>query len=156
MFQVVTDTFNCELNTLGYPKAARKTCSRRGNLAELPSSLFVFCSAIVAFNILATVKAALKSVHGVGKIEAGLSDYYLVEEVQGTYRGMTIALPTPFWSSFLQMNISEFAHTLKQWACKVNLKRFSSSPRGQKKRTARAEVSSAYRTEQEAEKKTNL
>lgn len=64
------------MNTLGYPKAA----------------LFVFCLAIVAFNILSTVKAALKSVHGVGKIEAGLSDYYLVEEVQGTYRGMAIAL----------------------------------------------------------------
>ena len=50
MFQVITDTFNCELNTLGYPQAA----------------LFVFCVAIVAFNILSIVKAALKSVHGVG------------------------------------------------------------------------------------------
>ena len=59
------------MNTLGYPKAA----------------LFVFCMAVVAFNILSTVKAALKSVHGVGKVEAGLSDYYLVEEVQATYRG---------------------------------------------------------------------
>jgi len=117
MFQVITDTFNCELNTLGYPKAA----------------LFVFCLAIVAFNILSTVKAALKSAHGVGKIEAGLSDYYLVEEVQGTFRGMAIALPTSLWSSFLQMNASEFALTLKHWAGSVNLKRFSSSPRGQKK-----------------------
>jgi hypothetical protein len=81
------------LNTLGYPKA----------------TLFVFCLAIVAFNILSTVKAALKSVHGVGKIEAGLSDYYLVEEVQGTFRGMAIALPTPFWSSLVEMNTVEFA-----------------------------------------------
>ena len=117
MFQVITDTFNCELNTLGYPKAA----------------LFVFCLAIVAFNILSTVKAALKSVHGAGKIEAGLSDYYLVEEVQGTYRGMAIALPTSFWLSYLQMSDKEFAQTLKQWAALVNLKRFSSSPRGKKK-----------------------
>ena len=93
MFQVITDTFNCELNTLGYPQAA----------------LFVFCVAVVAFNILSTVKAALQSVHGVGKVEAGLSDYYLVEEVASnarwtargrlalpcvgaTYRGMAIAL----------------------------------------------------------------
>jgi hypothetical protein len=117
--------------------------------------LFVFCLAIVAFNILSTVKAALKSVHGVGKIEAGLSDYYLVEEVQSTYRGMAIAkdalanplglavlkdtashkgiaLPTSFWLSYLQM--SNFrAQTLEQWAALVNLKRFSSFPRGQKK-----------------------
>ena len=117
MFQVITDTFHCELNTLGYPQAA----------------LFVFCVAIVAFNILSTVKAALKSIHGAGKIEAGLSDYYLVEEVQATYRGMAIALPAPFWSSIAQMNLIEFAQTLKQWASFVNLKRFCSSPRQKKK-----------------------
>lgn len=117
MFQVVTDTFNCELNTLGYPKAA----------------LFVFCVAIVAFNILSTVKAALKSVHGIGKVEAGLSDYYLVEEVQATYRGMAIALPTPLWLPITQMSLTEFAQTLKQWATSVNLKRFCSSPRQKKK-----------------------
>ena len=50
---------------------------------------------MVAFNILSTVKAALKAVHGGGKIEADLSDFYLVEEVQGTFRGMMIALPSP-------------------------------------------------------------
>ena len=117
MFQVITDTFNCELNTLGYPKAA----------------LFVFCVAIVAFNILSTIKAALKSVHGVGKVKAGLSDYYLVEEVQATYRGMTIALPAPLWLPIAQMSLTEFAQTLKQWATSVNLKRFCSSPRQKKK-----------------------
>ena len=117
MFQVITDTFNCELNTLGYPKAA----------------LFVFCLAIVAFYILSTVKAALKSVHGVGKIEAGLSDYYLVEEIQGTFRGLAIALPTLLWSSFVQMNASEIAHTLKKWATQVYLKRcFFFSQRSEK------------------------
>ena len=55
MFQVITDVFACELDTLGYPRAA----------------LFVFCVAVVAFNILSIVKAALKTVHGVGKIEVG-------------------------------------------------------------------------------------
>ena len=118
MFQVITDTFNCELNTLGYPKAA----------------LFVFCVAVVAFNILSSVKAALKSVHGVGKVDAGLSDYYLVEEVQATYRGMAIALPSPFWLPITQMSLVEFAQVLKRWAGLVNLKRFCSSPRQQKKK----------------------
>jgi IS4 transposase len=117
LFQVVTDVFSCELNTLGYPRAA----------------LFVFCVALVAFNILSTVKAALKSVHGTGKIEAGLSDFYLVEEVQGTFRGMMIALPASIWQLFEQMNVEAFAHTLKEWAALVNLNRFQSSPRGPKK-----------------------
>lgn len=117
MFQVITDIFSCELDTLGYPRAA----------------LFVFCVAIVAYNILATLKAALKSVHGVGKIEAGLSDFYVVEEVQATFRGMMIALPDSLWQPFGTMKIETFADTLEDWATKVNLKRFSSSPRGPKK-----------------------
>ncbi len=117
MFQVITDTFHCELNSLGYPRAA----------------LFVFCMAIVAFNILSTVKASLKSVHGVGKITAGLSDYYLVEEVQGNFRGMMIALPTPEWQPFEEMSVERFALALQQWSAQVNLKRFSSNPRSPKK-----------------------
>jgi len=121
MFQVITDTFRCELNSLGYPRAA----------------LFVFCVAIVSFNILSTVKAALKLVHGADKITAGLSDYYLVEEVQGTFRGMMIALPAPEWKPFRQMSVEQFALTLQQWAELVNLKRFSSTPRGPKKTTAK-------------------
>ena len=117
MFQVVTDVFSCELTSLGYPRAA----------------LFVFSMAVVAFNLLSTVKAALKAVHGVGKIEAGLSDFYLVEEVQGTFRGMMIALPAPSWQSFALMPVDAFALALKDWATDIDLKRFKSSPRGPKK-----------------------
>jgi hypothetical protein len=117
MFQVITDVFHCEIKTLGYPRAA----------------LFVFAMAVVAFNILSTVKAALKALHGTGKIETGLSDFYLVEEVQGTFRGMMIALPPPLWQPWADLSVTAFAQTLKQWADKVVLKRFASSPRGPKK-----------------------
>ncbi len=89
--------------------------------------------AVVAFNILSTLKAALKAVHGAGKIETGLSNFYVVEEVQGTFRGMMIALPAPEWKPSEQMAIEPFADILKAWAKKVNLKRFQSSPRGPKK-----------------------
>jgi Transposase DDE domain len=117
MFQVITDTFHCELNTLGYPKAA----------------LFVFCMALLAFNILSTVRAALKQAHGAAKIETSLSNYYVVEEVQSTFRGMSIAIPAEDWRPFAQMSIPEFAQWLLTWAEPVNLKRFQSSPRGPKK-----------------------
>lgn len=117
MFQVITDTFNCELKTLGYPKAA----------------LFVFCMALMAFNILSTVKAALKEVHGAEKIDAGLSSYYVVEEVQSNFRGMEIAIDSEEWLPFTQMSVTAFADMLRTWAGKVNLKRFLSSPRGAKK-----------------------
>ena len=121
MFQVITDTFNCELQTLGYPKAA----------------LFVFCMALMAFNILSTVKSALKDVHGAGKIESGLSNYYVVEEVQSTFRGMEIAISAEDWQPFAQMSVVSLAAFLRECATHVNLKRFLSSPRGAKKPTTR-------------------
>ncbi|MDF5733992.1 MAG: hypothetical protein PUP92_39990 [Rhizonema sp. PD38] len=65
------------MNTLGYPKVA----------------LFTFCIALVAYNVLSTVQATLRSVYGNEKIEAEISSYYLADEIKGTYRGMMIAIP---------------------------------------------------------------
>jgi hypothetical protein len=117
MFQVITDTFNCELKTLGYPKAA----------------LFTFCMALVAFNILSIVKSALKEVYGAEKIDAELSSYYVVEEVQSTFRGMEVAIESESWVCFSEMTVTTFADILRTWSAKVNLKRFLKSPRGAKK-----------------------
>lgn len=121
MFQVITDTFHCELNTLGYPRAA----------------LFVFCMALVSFNILSTVRAALKQVHGKETIETELSNYYVVEDVQSTWRGMEIAIPLEDWRIFIQMSLAEFVQSLRNCAEEVNLKRFRKSTRGPKKPTTK-------------------
>jgi Transposase DDE domain len=119
LFQTVTDTFHCELNTLGYPRAA----------------LFVFCMALFAFNILSTVRAALKEVHGAAEITENLSDYYVVEDVQATWRGLEIAILPEAWQTFQTMSDVAFAQSLRQWAEQVNLKRFRKSKRGPKKPT---------------------
>jgi IS4 transposase len=119
LFQTVTDTFHCELNTRGYPRAA----------------LFVFCMALFAFNILSTVRAALKEVHGAAEIEENLSDYYVVEDVQATWRGLEIAIPPEEWRTFQTMSDVAFAQSLRQWAERINLKRFRKSKRGPKKPT---------------------
>jgi len=117
LFQTITDTLECEINTLGYPKAA----------------LFSFCMALVAYNILSVIKAALRSVHGQGKIDAGISNYYLVEEIQSTYTGMMIAIPDIEWQFINTLAFSTFAELLKQLAAQVDLERFAKSPRGKKK-----------------------
>ena len=54
VFQTLTEALVCEINTLAYPKAA----------------LFGFCVALVADNVLATVRAALRSEHGRETVEA--------------------------------------------------------------------------------------
>jgi hypothetical protein len=121
LFQTVTDTFHCELNTLGYPRAA----------------LFVFCMALFAFNILSTVRAALKQAHGATEIEENLSDYYVVEDVQATWRGLDIAVLPEEWQTFQAMTNVAFAQSLRQWAERIDLKRFRKSKRGPKKATTK-------------------
>ena len=82
-----------EINTLGYPKAA----------------LFGFSVALVAYNVLSAVKAALRSVHGTEKIEQEVSGYYLAVEIGATYEGMMIAIPEEDWTIFSRFSIPQLA-----------------------------------------------
>jgi hypothetical protein len=118
LFQTVTENYECQIQTLGYPKAA----------------LFSFCLALVAYNILATVRGILASVHGVGKIDAGLSDYYMVDEVQGTYRGMMIAIAPEHWNVFADFEPEQLASILQDLASRVRLKSFLKHTRAPKKK----------------------
>lgn len=117
LFQVLTENLCCEINTLGYPKAA----------------LFTFCIALVAYNILSTVQAALRSVHGTEKIQTEVSSYYLADEIKGTYRGMMIAIPPQEWSVFQNFTFTELSQILKHLAGKVSLRAFRRHPRSPKK-----------------------
>jgi hypothetical protein len=89
--------------------------------------------ALVTYNILATMKYILSVVHGWGKIEMGISDYYLVDEIQGTYRGMIIAVPEEDWCLMSQLEDSEMVEWLKFLAKNVRLRHFRKTPRTQKK-----------------------
>ena len=109
--------FHSEINTLGYPKAA----------------LFGFCLALVAYNVLAVVLAALRGVHGQQTVDEEVSLYYLANEVATTYRGMMIAIPEVEWDVFYRMSASDMAVTLLDLAKRVNIRAFRKSPRGPKK-----------------------
>jgi hypothetical protein len=119
LFLSVTQNFECEIEALAYPKAA----------------LFSFSLALVTYNILATLKVALASMYGVETIETKVSDFYLVDELQGTYRGMMIAIPPQHLQQFRTLSLAEFALLLKQLAAEVDLKRFLKQPRNRKSKT---------------------
>ena len=129
LFQIVTKNFEGEIQTLGYPKAA----------------LFSFCLALVSYNILAVVRRSLGTVHGVGKIESSLSEFYLVDEIQGTYRGMTIACEPDRWSFIQALSLSQLANFLLDLAGRVNLKSFLKQPRSPKKKKPPLIVNSSHR-----------
>ena len=116
-FQELEAHLHSEINALGYPKAA----------------LFGFCVALVAYNVLAVVKAALRSVHGEEKIANEVSGYYLAGHLGRTYDGMMIAIPEEEWSIFQMMSMKIFIRTLQQLANKVNLAKFKKHKRGPKK-----------------------
>ena len=114
VFQELAENLCSEINTLGYPKAA----------------LFGFCVALVAYNVLSAVKAALRRVHGVEKVEKEVSGYYLALEISGTYQGMMIAIPEAQWSIFSRLGIPQLAERMIQLAAKVRLSAFKKHPRG--------------------------
>jgi hypothetical protein len=116
-FAELEATLNGEVETLGYPKAA----------------LFAFCVALVSYNILSVVKAALRSVHGAKIVTEEVSGYYLADEVAGTYRGMMIAIPEDEWAVFHDLSPVALGHILRELAGNVRLSEYRKHPRGPKK-----------------------
>jgi IS4 transposase len=115
-FGELATCLNGEIDTLGYPKAA----------------LFAFCVALVSYNVLSVVKAALRSVHGEEAVE-GLSFYYLADEVAGTHRGMMIAIPEQEWAVFHGLTAVAFGKVLRDLAAGVRLSSYRKQVRGPKR-----------------------
>jgi len=117
MFQELTETLTCEVNTLGYPKAA----------------LFGFCLAVMAYHAVSIIKAALRSVHGRETVQRKISSYYLSLEISQTYDGMMVAIPPRHWKKFRPLKPAELARVLKELATNISLRRYQKHPRGPKK-----------------------
>src|SRR5207248_797464 len=77
------------------------------------AALFGFCVALVAYNVLAVVRAALRVVHGPTVVEEQVSTYYLAAEIKGVYQGMMIALPPAAWERWRRMTVAQLAVLLK-------------------------------------------
>jgi len=116
-FQHLEAYFHSEINTLGYPKAA----------------LFGFCLALVAYNLLAVVLAALRGVHGEERVDEEVSLYYIANEIETTYHGMMIAIPAPEWDLFYSMSLVDLATILLELAQGIRLQTIRKSPRRPKK-----------------------
>ncbi len=117
VFQEMTATLQCEIQTLGYPKAA----------------LFAFCLALLAYNAVSLLKAALRSVHGAATVKETVSGYYLNLEIRGTYDGMMIAIPEKHWKIFRTLNVRELTKVLQDIAGHLRLSRYQKHSRGPKK-----------------------
>jgi IS4 transposase len=116
VMQVLTDAFRCEIKPLCYPKAA----------------LFGFAIALVMYNALSIVLAAIKAEHG---RETGqtLSRFYLALEIAQATDGMLIALPAERWAPLETAVPEQIAHEMLRIARNMDLRYYTKSIRGPKK-----------------------
>jgi hypothetical protein len=120
MFQQLEAYLQSEIETLGYPQAA----------------LFGFCVALIAYNVLAVVKGALRRVHGEQTIRDQVSGFYLAWEISSTYEAMLTVVDAQAWTSFQTMTDQRFVSTLLQLARSVPLEKYQKHRRVAKKPTA--------------------
>ena len=116
LFNILTTTLACEQKGLGYPRAA----------------LLGFCVTLVAYNALATVKAALRGVHGSAKVEEEVSLPLVAEHVCRNYEGMMVGLPPEEWLPFGELSAPDLAGCLRHWAamvCLAKVRKAKSKPR---------------------------
>jgi IS4 transposase len=120
-FLHLTTQLRCEINTLGYP----------------PAALFGFAVAVVAFNSLAVVKAALRTAHKPQVIDEQVSGYYLAIEMANTADSFTALLEPADWSVLRTLEVADFAAWLRTLAARVDLRKYRKHPRGPKKPAAK-------------------
>ena len=122
-FQYLTEYYNSEISTLGYPRAA----------------LFAFCIALVCYITMSVMKAAIGSVHGIDVVENQISGYYVANEISAIYPGMMIAIDDAHWAVFRNMPATLLSKTLVELASNIRLSAFQKHPRGPKKPQTEAE-----------------
>ena len=113
MFQDLTQSLQCEIDTLAYPRAA----------------VFAFCLAVKAYNAVALVRAALRSEWGESVVEE-LSWYHLCSETSSVWAGMEIAVEPADWSRLIDgLSPSSYGQLLRELAGRMNLSKYKKSRR---------------------------
>jgi IS4 transposase len=117
-FQELSQSLHSEINTLCYPKAA----------------LLAFSVALLTYNALSVVKAAMRVVHGEDAAPEKISGYYLAGEIGAAYHGMMIAIPEPEWTRrFADLTVPSLARVLKDLAAHIRVRQFRKHTCGPKK-----------------------
>lgn len=116
-FGDITISLHGEINTLAYP----------------PAAILAYTLALISYNVLTIVKAAVAATQG-DEVAASMSAYHMAEEISSTDRGMTIAISMKDWERrFSKLDPLEMALELKRMAKQVELRRYRKTVRGTKK-----------------------
>jgi IS4 transposase len=116
-FQKLESYLHSEVNSLGYPKAA----------------LFAFCVALVAYNVLAVVAAALRRVHGDDVIAQKVSGFYIAGELSRGHLAVNLAIRPLEWSRLRKLSDAAHCDLLLTIAATADLSKYKKHVRGPKK-----------------------
>jgi len=119
VFGELTLSLRGEIDTLCYPKAA----------------LLAYAIALVTYNLLAVVKAAMQVVHGQETVQSEVSTYYLASEVTTAWHGLEIAVPLGEWRRrYAALTPEGLAEELICMARHTQLRHYQKHRRGPKKK----------------------
>jgi IS4 transposase len=121
LFGRLEAALHSEVRTLGYPRAA----------------LLAFGLAVIAFNVLAVIEAAVAAVHDLEAAQMAISTYYVADDVRSDYHGMLIAIEAQDWSVFETFTPAALTRTLRQIAAHVDPRTLRKHPRGPKPKLAK-------------------
>jgi hypothetical protein len=125
MFQKLESVLHSEIRTLGYPRAA----------------LFSFCVAVLAYNVLSMIQAAVEAQHHIQpRSPTELSLYFVAEEVKAIHGGMMIAVPAKQWDSLRRLSVDDFCQVLLEIAASVDPAALRKNVRGPKKLIKRERI----------------
>jgi IS4 transposase len=110
-----------EVRTLGHPRAA----------------LLAFGTAVVAYNALAVIQAAIAAAHDLDDAGIEVSTFYVADDVRSDYRGMLIAIPAEQWETFDALSPGALARTLIAVAKHLDPRTVRKHPRAPKPKVPR-------------------
>jgi hypothetical protein len=115
-FYLLTTTLNCEMPSNCYPRCA----------------LFQFCMAMMAFNCMQVLTAALYAEHEEEDVDA-MSRYHMSIDIVSPMEGMLTAINEQEWEALTPQSISGIASFLCKVSRHVNVRSYRKSVRGPKK-----------------------
>jgi len=127
LFGRLEAALNSEIRTLGYPRAA----------------LLAFGLAVVAFNVLAVIEAAIAAAHDLDEANIEVSTYYVADDVRTDYPGMLIAIESAVWIAYDDLSPSALARTLRTVAAHVDPRTLRKHPRASKPKQRKGYASGA-------------
>lgn len=120
-FQQLALWLDAELAPLGYPKAA----------------LFGFCVGLLSYNLLATIVASLRAVHGEKKVDEEVSGYLIAHDVRMNAPGLDVMVEAEEWTArYGGLSADEMAIVMLALARHVDLRRLPKAKTRAKKTPA--------------------